>query len=132
MDHHCPWVSNCIGFYNRKFFMQLLFYLLLLTLYIDMTTFTNTYTILLNLYTLKFKYSVAITKLSSLVAFTVNFILSILVFFFFKFHLTLVLYNITTIESLDPLVWHENKVINLAYLVRAIKVSELDTGFWRQ
>lgn len=29
MDHHCPWLSNCIGYYNRKFFMLTLFYSLL-------------------------------------------------------------------------------------------------------
>jgi hypothetical protein len=26
MDHHCPWLSNCIGFYNRKFFFLSIIY----------------------------------------------------------------------------------------------------------
>ncbi|XP_033119219.1 palmitoyltransferase ZDHHC3-like [Anneissia japonica] len=33
MDHHCPWINNCVGEFNQKFFIQFLFYVGLAAVY---------------------------------------------------------------------------------------------------
>ncbi|EGD73136.1 hypothetical protein PTSG_04849 [Salpingoeca rosetta] len=37
-DHHCPWVANCVGFHNYKFFFQFLAYATFFLIFVAATS----------------------------------------------------------------------------------------------
>jgi palmitoyltransferase len=104
MDHHCPWINNCVGFWNRKYFLLLLVYVFLITYTTAIFAAQDYYETL--------KWGVQNRVFSSndprlnekviiVFAYTFNCMVAFLMTGFLKFHIRLASENKTTIESLD-------------------------------
>lgn len=119
MDHHCPFISNCVGFNNHKYFLLLLFYGLVCILFVlvDMfPRFLHVFRPMLDWeYFFKMDLPVGMAYVLSLVMFC-----GLLAFF--GFHVILLLSCVTTIEhmekrgSTEPDRKHRWKMVRLKYM----------------
>jgi len=90
MDHHCPWVYNCIGFGNHKYFVLVLLYAMLDCNFIAFTMLDDCKSAV--------DWATQATLGCLLLAETLAALLGLMVTVFLSFHIWLMLKGMTTIE----------------------------------
>jgi len=116
MDHHCPWIYNCVGFANYKFFFLLLFYSVV-DCHLIVWTMAESVQRVINEFDTPF-----INMFLILFGTTLAFFLGVLITLFFGFHVWLMLKSMTTIEFCEKSLKKDD--------ARSYDSSVYDLGFY--
>ncbi|WVR05338.1 hypothetical protein IAU60_002352 [Kwoniella sp. DSM 27419] len=113
LDHHCPWIGNCVGFHNQGHFLRFL-------LWVDMATSYHLVMIASRVMSIAHSYQEE-PSLADILFLVFNFATCVPVWLcvgmFSMYHVYLACGNSTTIEG-----WEKDKV---ATLVRRGKIKEI-------
>uniref|UniRef100_A0A224Z464 Palmitoyltransferase n=1 Tax=Rhipicephalus zambeziensis TaxID=60191 RepID=A0A224Z464_9ACAR len=125
MDHHCPWLNNCVAFSTYKFFLLTLFYVVLLASY----TFVTVSSYALDTATaMGLPTGVLVHTGFLLLAGTA---LTVLIGGFFGVHVCILCRNETTLETMRPFVFVESlDSFNLGVRRNIIEVFGSNVYLW--
>jgi hypothetical protein len=98
MDHHCPWLDNCIGWGNHKYFILVLYYASQSLLFLCASGGWMAYWILH--WSPRDSFDSARAGVCIILS-SVTGLLSVVIGLFFSIHLTMILKGLTTIEVFE-------------------------------
>jgi hypothetical protein len=116
MDHHCQWLDSCIGFYNRKYFIQMLLYVCLTIYFVILTSAFDVYSILKCAVKRELTYNDLPRAACIIISYGLLLTIGTLLTIFFKFHVGMVLRNTTTLEGLDKERAQEYKKVSRSFM----------------